>query len=50
MAHCLETEAQAQQLSKGPDECSPWEICQKLALYQALLLWKTRFYQHQQTM
>ncbi|XP_028613634.1 uncharacterized protein C1orf167 homolog [Grammomys surdaster] len=49
MAHCLETEAQAQQLSKGPDQCSPWEICQKLALYQALLLWKTRFYQHQQT-
>ncbi|XP_021016930.1 uncharacterized protein C1orf167 homolog [Mus caroli] len=48
MAHCLETVTHAQQLSKGPDQCSLWEICQKLALYQTLLLWRTRFYQRQQ--
>eukprot|EP00072_Mus_musculus_P072703 XP_017174466.1 PREDICTED: uncharacterized protein C1orf167 homolog isoform X7 [Mus musculus] len=49
MAHCLETVTHAQQLSKGPDQCSLWEICQKLALYRTLLLWRTRFYQRQQT-
>lgn len=48
MAHCLETVTHTQQLSKGPDQCSLWEICQKLALYRTLLLWRTRFYQHQQ--
>lgn len=47
MAQCLETVAQAQQLSKGPAQCSPWEICQKVALYRTLLLWRTRFSQHQ---
>lgn len=44
----LETEAQVQQPCKGPDLCSLWEMCQKLALYRALLLWRTRLYQHQQ--
>ncbi|XP_008762537.1 uncharacterized protein C1orf167 homolog isoform X2 [Rattus norvegicus] len=44
----LETEAQVQQPYKGPDLCSLWEMCQKLALYRALLLWRTRLYQHQQ--
>ncbi|XP_032746874.1 uncharacterized protein C1orf167 homolog [Rattus rattus] len=44
----LETEAQVQQPCKGPDLCSLWEMWQKLALYRALLLWRTRLYQHQQ--
>ncbi|XP_021056884.1 uncharacterized protein C1orf167 homolog [Mus pahari] len=48
MAHCLETVTHAQQVSKGPDQCSLWEIRQKLALCRTLLLWRTRFYRHQQ--
>ncbi|KAL6080919.1 hypothetical protein STEG23_010113, partial [Scotinomys teguina] len=45
---CLETVVQAQQLPKESDRCSLWEACQKLALQRVLLLWRTRFYQHQQ--
>ncbi|XP_076421759.1 uncharacterized protein C1orf167 homolog isoform X3 [Peromyscus maniculatus bairdii] len=47
-AHCLETVVQAQELPKEPNRCSLWDACQKLALQRALLLWRTRLYQHQQ--